>query len=31
MVRWNYRFGGLQKTMAFGSYPDVPLLKARAQ
>ncbi len=29
--RWNYRFGGLQKTMAFGLYPDVPLLKARAE
>ena len=28
--RWNYRFAGLQKTMAFGSYPEATLNKARA-
>lgn len=27
--RWNYRFGGKQKTAAFGVYPDVPLVEAR--
>ena len=27
--RWDYRFEGKRKTMALGSYPDVPLLSAR--
>src|SRR3546814_20346639 len=27
--RMNYRFEGRQKTLAFGSYPDVSLAKAR--
>lgn len=27
--RFNYRFGGKQKTLAFGAYPDVPLADAR--
>jgi integrase len=27
--RYNYRFGGRQKTMALGTYPDVSLAKAR--
>lgn len=27
--RWAYRFEGKQKTMTFGSYPDVSLLQAR--
>jgi len=27
--RYNYRFGGRQKTLALGTYPDVPLHKAR--
>ncbi len=27
--RWNYRHDGKRKTMALGSYPDVPLLLAR--
>lgn len=27
--RMNYRFAGKQKTLALGSYPDVPLKKAR--
>lgn len=28
--RWNYRFGGKQKTLAFGVYPSIPLAQARA-
>lgn len=28
--RFNYRFEGKQKTLAFGNYPDLPLAKARA-
>lgn len=27
--RWNYRFGGKQKTMVYGTYPDVSLAVAR--
>lgn len=27
--RWDYRYGGKRKTMAFGTYPDVALLQAR--
>lgn len=27
--RLNYRFGGKQKTLSMGIYPDVPLIKAR--
>ena len=27
--RFNYRFGGKQKTLALGNYPDVPLARAR--
>ena len=27
--RWNYRFGGKQKTMPLGKYPDVTLADAR--
>lgn len=27
--RWNYRFEGKQKTMAFGPYPEIPLQEAR--
>jgi integrase len=27
--RWAYRFGGKRKLMAFGQYPDVPLVGAR--
>jgi Arm DNA-binding domain len=27
--RFNYRFDGKQKTLALGTYPDVPLAKAR--
>jgi integrase len=27
--RWNYRHKGIQKTMSFGRYPDVPLAAAR--
>ena len=27
--RYNYRFEGRQKTLALGTYPDVPLEKAR--
>ena len=27
--RWRYRFGGKEKQMAFGKYPDVPLADAR--
>lgn len=27
--RWKYRFGGKEKLMSFGSYPDVSLLDAR--
>ena len=27
--RWDYRFEGKGKTMAFGKYPDVPLALAR--
>jgi len=27
--RFNYRFGGKNKTLALGVYPDVPLAKAR--
>ena len=27
--RFNYRFGGLQKTMALGTYPETPLAQAR--
>ena len=27
--RWNYRHEGKQKTMAFGGYPDVPIVDAR--
>jgi integrase len=27
--RWNYRHKGIQKTMSFGQYPDVPLVQAR--
>jgi hypothetical protein len=27
--RWNYRHKGIQKTMSFGRYPDVPLAEAR--
>lgn len=29
--RWAYRFDGKQKTMAFGTYPEVSLANARAQ
>ena len=29
--RYNYRFYGKQKTLAFGIYPDVSLDKARAR
>lgn len=29
--RYNYRFGGKQKTLALGVYPDVSLAKARAR
>jgi len=29
--RYNYRFNGMQKTLALGIYPDVPLGKARAR
>lgn len=29
--RYNYRFGGKNKTLALGVYPDVPLAKARAR
>lgn len=29
--RWNYRFEGKQKTMAFGKYPDVSLSEARSR
>jgi len=29
--RYNYRFGGKQKTLALGTYPDVPLERARAR
>lgn len=29
--RFNYRFNGKQKTLAFGVYPDVSLAKARAR
>lgn len=28
--RFNYRFGGRQKTLSLGNYPDLPLAKARA-
>ncbi|NKJ02063.1 Arm DNA-binding domain-containing protein [Novosphingobium sp. SG707] len=28
--RFNYRFGGKQKTLSLGNYPDLPLAKARA-
>lgn len=28
--RFNYRFDGKQKTLAFGNFPDLPLAKARA-
>jgi integrase len=27
--RWKYRFGGLEKLMSFGQYPDVSLAEAR--
>jgi len=27
--RFNYRFSGKQKTLSLGSYPDVPLVRAR--
>jgi len=27
--RWKYRFGGKEKRMVFGPYPDIPLLEAR--
>lgn len=27
--RWSYRFGGKEKTMSYGKYPDVPLALAR--
>jgi hypothetical protein len=27
--RFNYRFDGRQKTLAMGTYPDVPLVRAR--
>lgn len=27
--RFNYRFNGRQKTLALGTYPDVPLARAR--
>lgn len=29
--RWNYRFDGKQKTMAFGKYPEVSLSEARSR
>lgn len=29
--RWNYRFDGKQKTMAFGKYPEVSLSEARTR
>lgn len=29
--RYNYRFDGKHKTLALGTYPDVPLAKARAR
>ncbi|KQU80382.1 MULTISPECIES: integrase arm-type DNA-binding domain-containing protein [unclassified Rhizobacter] len=28
--RWKYRFGGKEKRLALGAYPDVPLAQARA-
>jgi len=28
--RFNYRFGEKQKTLSYGTYPDVPLVRARA-
>ena len=27
--RWNYRYGGRQKTMPLGKYPDISLADAR--
>jgi hypothetical protein len=27
--RWTYKFGGTEKLMSFGKYPDVPLALAR--
>lgn len=27
--RWSYRHNGVQRTVAFGTYPDVSLLKPR--
>lgn len=29
--RWNYRFDGKQKTMAFGKYPEISLSEARSR
>lgn len=29
--RYNYRFNGKQKTLALGTYPDVPLEKAKVR
>lgn len=29
--QYNYRFDGKQKTLRIGTYPDVPLIKAREQ
>jgi integrase len=28
--RWNYRYGGKQKTMSLGKYPDISLVDARS-